>query len=627
MSGARKRRGTTLVELSLVIAILAMVALPSAAFVSQNLKTTVQSSTQLKEQMVLEQVMQDMEKHLRSAVRTPSLMNPTPNEIVFYSVVPEAVASNLPKQTQYKYSLADGLLTKSVDTASATFPDGLEAGMITSMTFPEGNLDPTNPPCYITVLLEAGTTAPEKTVLRKTIYLRNYTSTVSIVKILGVTVPRTGDFPVTTITPTTQYTGIVAWTPALPVGEKFKNATEYTATITVAPIGGYTLTGVAANFFTVAGASVAVPNDINAGIVITGEFPMTGEIGATPLAITLPTLTLSKPYDGNTTAVVTAGTLIGVVSPDIVTVTAVATYDTAAVGMGKTITVVYSLAGADAAKYVKPVDYTVTTGVITAEAITVTATGPTKVYGTALTAGTSTTNFTASGAIAGETVTSVTLTPDAAGLSATTAAGAAYVVTPSLATGTGGFLASNYTITYVAYNGTVGQKALTVTATAGQSKTYGAADPTFAYTFAPALVGSDVMSGALSRATGENVGTYAITQGTLTAGTNYTITFVSSTFSVTAKSITAIGVITDDKFKIGSVLTAGALTPSGATVTYQWQRANSASGPYTDISVATSSTYTPVTPADKNMFIRVVATGTGNYSGTVTSAATEKINP
>jgi hypothetical protein len=259
--------------------------------------------------------------------------------------------------------------------------------------------------------------------------------------------------------------------------------------------------------------------------------------------------------------------------------------------------------------------------------LTITATGPTKVYGTALTAGTSATNFTAIGAIAGETVTSVTLTPDAAGLSATTAAGAAYVVTPSLATGTGGFLASNYTITYVAYNGTVGQKALTVTATAGQSKIYGAADPTFAYTFAPALVGSDVMSGALSRATGENVGTYAITQGMLTAGTNYTITFVSSTFSVTAKSITAIGVITDDKFKIGSVLTAGALTPSGATVTYQWQRANSASGPYTDISGATSSTYTPVTPADKNMFIRVVATGTGNYSGTVTSAATEKINP
>src|SRR5450756_1155740 len=72
MSGTRKRRGTTLVELSLVIAILAMVALPFVAFVSQNLKNTVQSSTQLKEQMVLEQVMQDMEKHLRSAIRVKS---------------------------------------------------------------------------------------------------------------------------------------------------------------------------------------------------------------------------------------------------------------------------------------------------------------------------------------------------------------------------------------------------------------------------------------------------------------------------------------------------------------------------------------------------------------------------
>ena len=55
-----------------------------------------------------------------------------------------------------------------------------------------------------------------------------------------------------------------------------------------------------------------------------------------------------------------------------------------------------------------------------------TATGPSKTYGTALTAGTSTANFTASATQNGETVTSVTLTPNAAGLSATTAAGAAY---------------------------------------------------------------------------------------------------------------------------------------------------------------------------------------------------------
>lgn len=83
------------------------------------------------------------------------------------------------------------------------------------------------------------------------------------------------------------------------------------------------------------------------------------------LTISDPTLTLSKPYDGNTTAAVTAGTLSGVVSPDAVTVSAVATYDTASVGTGKTITVVYTLGGAEAANYTKPVDYTVSTGVIT----------------------------------------------------------------------------------------------------------------------------------------------------------------------------------------------------------------------------------------------------------------------
>ena len=106
------------------------------------------------------------------------------------------------------------------------------------------------------------------------------------------------------------------------------------------------------------------------------------------------------------------------------------------------------------------------------KSLTITATGPLKTYGTALTAGTSATNFTTNGAeVSGETISIVTLTPDAAGLSATTAAGVAYIVSPSLATGTGGFSASNYNITYTAYNGTVATTAPNAptigTATAG----------------------------------------------------------------------------------------------------------------------------------------------------------------
>ena len=101
---------------------------------------------------------------------------------------------------------------------------------------------------------------------------------------------------------------------------------------------------------------------------------------------------------------------------------------------------------------------------VSAKALTITATGPTKIYGTALSVGTSTSNFTTNGAeVSGETVTSITLTPDAAGLSATTAVGAPYVVTPSLATGTGSFLASNYNVTYNVYNGTVSAVPPTIT--------------------------------------------------------------------------------------------------------------------------------------------------------------------
>jgi len=101
---------------------------------------------------------------------------------------------------------------------------------------------------------------------------------------------------------------------------------------------------------------------------------------------------------------------------------------------------------------------------VTAKTLTVTATGPSKTYGTILTTGASASNFiTNSAEASGEVVTGVTLTPDAAGISATTAVGAGYVVTPSLATGTGGFLASNYNITYTPYSGIVATPAPTIT--------------------------------------------------------------------------------------------------------------------------------------------------------------------
>jgi hypothetical protein len=131
-------------------------------------------------------------------------------------------------------------------------------------------------------------------------------------------------------------------------------------------------------------------------------------------------------------------------------------------------------------------------------ALTITATGPGKTYGTALTTGTSSANFTSSATQHGETVTSVTLTPNAAGLSATTAAGAAYTVTPSAATGGNGFSAANYNITFSPFNGTVGQATLTITAKAdsktyGQTKTYGTGLAAATYVTITGLQNSDAI--------------------------------------------------------------------------------------------------------------------------------------
>src|SRR5207244_17766 len=61
------------------------------------------------------------------------------------------------------------------------------------------------------------------------------------------------------------------------------------------------------------------------------------------------------------------------------------------------------------------------------------------------------------------------------------------------------------------------------------------------------LAGSDSFSGALTRASGENVGLHAITQGTLALNSNYTLSFVGANLEITARAVT---VTADTKTKI-----------------------------------------------------------------------------
>ena len=86
---------------------------------------------------------------------------------------------------------------------------------------------------------------------------------------------------------------------------------------------------------------------------------------------------------------------------------------------------------------------------------------------------------------------------------------------------------------------TISKAALTVKAN-NVSKYVGADDPTLTYTYEGTLYGADAFSGALTREEGNNIGSYAILQGTLTAGDNYEIAYEGATFTINAISVTGI---------------------------------------------------------------------------------------
>jgi hypothetical protein len=93
--------------------------------------------------------------------------------------------------------------------------------------------------------------------------------------ITGVTVPVAGATPVATLEDTTAYRATITWSPVVVT---FAGAESYTATITLTPRTGYTLLGVAEDFFKVSGASTT--NAANAGVII-AQFPATASSTAT----------------------------------------------------------------------------------------------------------------------------------------------------------------------------------------------------------------------------------------------------------------------------------------------------------------------------------------------------------
>lgn len=167
---------------------------------------------------------------------------------------------------------------------------------------------------------------------------------------------------------------------------------------------------------------------------------------------------------------------------------------------------------------------------VTQASLTITAANESTPYGTGYPfAGN---EYTVAGLLNSDGVSNVTLSATGGTTGTSTVGG--YTITPSAATGSG---LGNYAISYVTGTLTVNPLAVTVTANP-LTKVYGQADPGLTYTVNPALVNGDTFSGALNRAAGENVGGYAISQGSLSVSTNYTLGFVGTNLTITTASLT-----------------------------------------------------------------------------------------
>jgi MBG domain (YGX type)/Kelch motif len=100
-------------------------------------------------------------------------------------------------------------------------------------------------------------------------------------------------------------------------------------------------------------------------------------------------------------------------------------------------------------------------------------------------------------------------------------------------------LSSNYTLNFTSgVQFEIKKRAVTVTADA-KTKNYGDADPALTYQITTgSLAFSDAFTGALTRVAGENVGVYAILQGTLALSSNYSLTYVGANLTINQATLT-----------------------------------------------------------------------------------------
>jgi len=184
-----------------------------------------------------------------------------------------------------------------------------------------------------------------------------------------------------------------------------------------------------------------------------------------------------------------------------------------------------TLSGAAVGNYA--ITYATGTLTITTRPITVTANAASSVYGDTPSL---TYNITSGNLVNGNTLS---------GSLATSATSSSAVGNYGITQGTLA-ASANYAVTYKGATLSVTPRPITITANA-QSSVYGDTTPSLTYTVGGSgLVNGNTLSGSLatSATSSSAVGNYGITQGTLAASSNYTVTYMGATLTITERPIT-----------------------------------------------------------------------------------------
>jgi hypothetical protein len=257
-----------------------------------------------------------------------------------------------------------------------------------------------------------------------------------------------------------------------------------------------------------------------------------GQLTITPRALTITADDFSRIYGNANPALTFSVTEGGLINGDKLT-GALTTAADATTGVGTVAITQGTLTGGP--NYaVSFVDGQLT---ITPRAITVTADDLSRIFGNA--------NPALTFRVGGDGLVNGDQLPGALATTAdvTTGVGTAAITQGTL---TGG---PNYALSFIGGQLTITPRPITVTAD-DLSRIYGNANPALTFTVGGAgLANGDQLSGALATTAGAttNVGNVAITQGTLTGGPNYAVSFVNGQLTITPRALT---VTADDLSRI-----------------------------------------------------------------------------